>query len=86
MPLLFLVLECVPDAPDSEPKLSYSLSLSLVPLPYSSRGSNLFMCWVPAPVTGATGALLALLPLVAIVSHVVRRGSGAANESRVGTC
>jgi hypothetical protein len=33
MPLLFLALECVLDALDSEPKLSLSLSLSLVPLP-----------------------------------------------------
>ena len=29
---------------------------------------------MPAPITGAAGALLALLPLVAIVSHVVRGG------------
>jgi len=44
LPLLFLALECVPDALDNEPKLSQSLSLSLVPLPCSARGSNLFMC------------------------------------------
>jgi len=71
---LFLALECVSDASDSEPKLSRSLSLSLVPLPCSARGSNLFMCCMPAPVTGATGALLAMLPLVAIVSYVVPGG------------
>ena len=69
-----MALECVLDALDNEPKLSRSLSVSLVPLPFSARGSNLFMCCVPAPVTGAIGAMLAMLPLVAIVSHVVRGG------------
>ena len=74
LPLLLRALEWVPKAPNSEPKLRRSLSLSLVPLPCYARGSNLFVCCVPAPVTGATGALLAMLPLEAIVSHVVRGG------------
>ena len=86
MPLLFLALECAPDAPDNEPELSRSLSLSLVPLPCSARSLNLFMCCVPAPVTGATGALLALLLLVANVSYVVLGAPGSANERRMGAC
>ena len=73
---MFLALECVHDAPDSEPKLGRSLSLSLVPLTCSARGSNLFLCCVSAHVTGATGALLATLPFVAIIPHVVRGGPG----------
>ena len=86
MPLIFLAMECVPDALDSEPKLSRSLSLSLVPQSCSAIGSCLFMSCMPAPMTGATGALLAVLPLVPMVSHVVLGGSGFANESRVGAC
>ena len=85
MTLLFLALECVPDAFDNEPKLRRSLSLSLVPLPYYAIGSYLFMSWMHAHVTGATGALLALMPFVPMVSHVILGGSGFANVSRVGT-
>jgi uncharacterized membrane protein YbhN (UPF0104 family) len=83
--LLFLALECVPDAHDNEPKLRRSLSLSCVPLLCSAIGSYLFMSGMPAHVTGATGAMLAMVLLVAMVSHVVLGGSGFANESRVGT-
>ena len=79
-------LECVLDAPDNEAKLRRSLSLSLVPLPCSAIGSYLFMSGMPVHVAGATGALLAMLPLVPMVSHVVLGGSGFANENRVGTC
>ena len=39
LPLLLLTLYCVLDAPDSEPKLRRSLSLSLVSLPCSAIGS-----------------------------------------------
>jgi len=62
-------------APDSEPKLRRSLSMSLVPLPCSAIGSYLFVSGMPVPVAGASGALLALLALVPMVSHVVLGGS-----------
>ena len=86
LPLLLRALECDPDALDNEPKLSRSMSLSLVPLPCSANGSYMFLSCISAPLAGAFGAMLALLALVPMVSHVVRGDSGFANERRVGTC
>ena len=84
--LLLRAMECVLDIPNNEPKLRRSLSRSLVPLPCSAIGSYLFVSGMPVPMAGATCALLAVLALVPLVSHVVLGGSGFANDSRVGTC
>ena len=78
-------LECVPEAHASEPNDRRSLSLSFDPLPCSAIGPNLFCSGTPVPVGIASGALLALLVLVAIVSHVLRAGPGAPKLIRVGT-
>jgi hypothetical protein len=85
LPLLMRALECVPEAPNSEPKDNRSLSLSFEPLPCSAIGPNLFCSGTPVPVGIASGALLALLVLVAIVSHVLRAGHYAPKLIRVGT-
>jgi len=86
LPLRLRGLECDHDAPNSEPKLSRSLSMSLDPLPCTAIGSHLFLSGISAPLAGATSAPLALLALVPIVPHEVLGGSGFANERRVGTC
>jgi len=86
LPLLLRALECVLDAPDNEPKLRRSLSLSLIPLPCSAIGSYLIVSGIPVRVTGATGALLAMLALVPMVFHAVLDGNGFANDRRVDAC
>ena len=83
MPLLLRALECVAAAPDSELKPRRSLSLSLDPLPCSAIGQNMFSSGTPVPVGCTSGALLALLVLVAIVSHVLLGGPGAPKQRRV---
>ncbi len=62
------------------------MSLSLLPLPCSAIGSYMFLRGIPIHVADATGALLAMLALVPMVSHTVMGGTGFANDRRVGTC
>ena len=83
LPMLLRVLE-YHDALSNEPKLGPSPSLSLDPLPCSAIGSYLFLSGISTPLAGASGAVLTLLALVPMVSHVVLGGSGAPNEMWVG--
>ena len=83
--LMLRALEYDSDALDNEPKLTRSLSLSLDSLLRSVIGLYLFLSGISAPLAGATGAMLALLALVLMASHVVMGGSKIANERRVGT-
>jgi len=58
--LLFLALDYLEYAPDSEPKLSLSLSLSSDLLPCSANMPNMLCCGVCAPVVCTAGLLLVL--------------------------
>ena len=60
VPLLFLAMDAPEYAPDREPKLSLSLSMSLDMLPCSATRSNLFCCVVCALVVCTAGLLLVL--------------------------
>jgi len=82
LPMLLRALECVHEAPDSEPNDRRSLSLLFDPLPCSAIGPNLLLRGTPVPVGSASGALFALFP-VTMVSHVLRGGHGAPKLRRV---
>jgi hypothetical protein len=67
LPLLLLALEALKYAPDSEPKLSLSLSLSSDLLPCSASVSNLFYRGVFPTLACAAGLMLVLSG--ALVGH-----------------
>ena len=77
LPLLFIALDAHKYAPDSEPKLSLSLSMSPNLLPCSASKSNLFCCGVCALVVCIAG-----LPLVLSGTF---GGVGVQKDRRVGS-
>ena len=61
LPLLFVALEAPEYAPESEPKISLSLSLSSDMLPYSASVSKLFCRGVFPTLACAAGLLLVII-------------------------